>query len=88
MVLLADMALGVVIAGFIVSFVLAFGIGANDVANSMGTSVGSKVLTLRQACILATFMEIGGAVLLGTCWRSFGLVFSVCHNFTKTYLST
>ena len=57
--------LGVLLTGFIVSFILAFGIGANDVANSMGTSVGSKVLTLRHACILATFMEVGGAVLLG-----------------------
>lgn len=55
----------VVVVGFIVSFILAFGIGANDVANSMGTSVGSKVLSLKQACILATFMEISGSVLLG-----------------------
>jgi len=54
-----------VIAGFVVSFILAFGIGANDVANSMGTSVGSRVLTLKQACVLATFMEIGGSVFLG-----------------------
>jgi solute carrier family 20 (sodium-dependent phosphate transporter) len=57
--------LWMVIVGFIIAFVLAFGVGANDVANSFGTSVGSKVLTLKQACILATIFEILGAVLIG-----------------------
>lgn len=57
--------LWILILAFIIAFFLAFGIGANDVANSFGTSVGSKVLTQRQACILATIMEISGAVLLG-----------------------
>ncbi|KAI8126782.1 hypothetical protein FF38_10371 [Lucilia cuprina] len=57
--------LWIVVLGFIIAFVLAFGIGANDVANSFGTSVGSGVLTIRQACVLATVCEISGAVLIG-----------------------
>lgn len=57
--------LWIVIVGFCIAFLLAFGVGANDVANSFGTSVGSGVLTFKQACILATFCETTGSVLLG-----------------------
>lgn len=49
----------------LVAFLLAFSVGANDVSNSFGTSVGSGVLTVTQACILATIFEVAGATLLG-----------------------
>ncbi|OQV11768.1 Sodium-dependent phosphate transporter 1 [Hypsibius exemplaris] len=55
-----------VVVGFIIAFILAFAVGANDVANSFGTSVGSKVLTLKQACILAVIFETAGALLIGS----------------------
>uniref|UniRef100_A0A665WZC9 Phosphate transporter n=1 Tax=Echeneis naucrates TaxID=173247 RepID=A0A665WZC9_ECHNA len=63
----ADMSgyLWLLVIGFIIAFILAFSVGANDVANSFGTAVGSGVVTLRQACILATIFETVGSVLLG-----------------------
>uniref|UniRef100_A0A8C9VSK6 Phosphate transporter n=1 Tax=Scleropages formosus TaxID=113540 RepID=A0A8C9VSK6_SCLFO len=57
--------LWLLVVGFLIAFVLAFSVGANDVANSFGTAVGSGVLSLRQACVLATVFETLGSVLLG-----------------------
>uniref|UniRef100_A0A8C1VKC1 Phosphate transporter n=1 Tax=Cyprinus carpio TaxID=7962 RepID=A0A8C1VKC1_CYPCA len=57
--------LWLVVIGFIIAFILAFSVGANDVANSFGTAVGSGVVTLRQACILASIFETLGSILLG-----------------------
>jgi sodium-dependent phosphate transporter len=62
---LAPCAFWLVVTGFVIAFILLFGIGANDVANSFGTSVGSGVLTIKQACFLATVCEISGSILLG-----------------------
>ncbi|KAM3610959.1 uncharacterized protein V6R79_011245 [Siganus canaliculatus] len=57
--------LWLLVVGFVIAFILAFSVGANDVANSFGTAVGSGVVTLRQACVLATIFETVGSVLLG-----------------------
>ncbi|CAD5232877.1 unnamed protein product [Bursaphelenchus xylophilus] len=57
--------LWILIVGAILAFALGFALGANDVSNAFGTSVGSKVLTIRQAYMLATVVESAGAILIG-----------------------
>ncbi|KAF8538168.1 phosphate transporter [Trichophaea hybrida] len=51
--------------GMIFAFLDAWNIGANDVANSFATSVSSRSLTLPQAMLVATCMELSGALLVG-----------------------
>lgn len=55
----------VVALGLVFSFGLAAAMGANDMANAFGTSVGAKVLTLRQAAMIATVFSLAGALSLG-----------------------
>lgn len=54
-----------IIAG-ILGFIMAFSIGANDVANSMATAVGARAITVRQAALIAMFLEFLGAVMFGS----------------------
>ncbi|RXN18392.1 sodium-dependent phosphate transporter 1-A-like protein [Labeo rohita] len=83
--------LWLLILGFIIAFILAFSVGANDVANSFGTAVGSGVVTLRQACILATIFETVGAMLLGAkvseTIRSGSAVWQLAASFLKLPIS-
>ena len=54
------------VCGIIFAFYNAWGIGANDCANSFATSVGAKVLTLKQAVLIAAIFEFSGAVFMGS----------------------
>ena len=55
----------IIISAAMLGFFTAYGVGANDVANAMGTSVGSKVLTIKQAVLIAAIFEFLGAFLAG-----------------------
>uniref|UniRef100_A0A1I7UGS0 Phosphate transporter n=1 Tax=Caenorhabditis tropicalis TaxID=1561998 RepID=A0A1I7UGS0_9PELO len=50
---------------FGVCFLLGVGMGANDVADAFGTSVGTGTVTVTQAFILATVVEMMGSVASG-----------------------
>jgi inorganic phosphate transporter, PiT family len=45
---------------------MAWNIGANDCANAMASAVGAKVITLRQALVLATVLTFVGATFVGS----------------------
>ncbi|RAL63484.1 hypothetical protein DID88_003904 [Monilinia fructigena] len=53
------------VIGMLFAFLDAWNIGANDVANSFATSVSSRSLTMKQAMMIASVMEFGGAVGVG-----------------------
>lgn len=65
MELIAQHAELLLILACVFALFMAWGVGANDVANAMGTSVGSKVLTIKQAIIIAMVFEFAGAYLAG-----------------------
>uniref|UniRef100_A0A8R1IRI0 Phosphate transporter n=1 Tax=Caenorhabditis japonica TaxID=281687 RepID=A0A8R1IRI0_CAEJA len=50
---------------FGVCFLLGVGMGANDVADAFGTSVGTGTVTVTQAFVLATVVEMMGSVASG-----------------------
>ncbi|MDX9788511.1 MAG: inorganic phosphate transporter [Desulfobacterales bacterium] len=56
----------ILIAGFIIGFYMAWNIGANDVANSMASAVGAKAITVRQAVMIASILNLTGAAFIGS----------------------
>ncbi len=56
----------VLIIGYIFGFYMAWNIGANDVANSMASAVGAKAITIRQAILIASVLNVVGATFLGS----------------------
>jgi phosphate/sulfate permease len=57
--------LWIAVLGGLVGFMYGFLIGANDVANAFASSVSAKSITLRQAVMIASVCEFGGAFFLG-----------------------
>ena len=55
----------ILIIGYMFGFYMAWNIGANDVANAMASSVGAKAITLRQAIVIASVLNVLGATFIG-----------------------
>ncbi len=56
----------VLIIGYMFGFYMAWNIGANDVANSMASAVGAKAITIRQAILIASILNVIGATFIGS----------------------
>ncbi len=61
-----EISIYIYILGAVAGAYMAWNIGANDVANSMASAVGAKVLTLRQALVVATVLTFLGATFVGS----------------------
>ena len=57
--------LWIAVLGGIFGFAYGFLIGANDVANAFASSVSAKLITLRQAVMIASICKFVGAFFLG-----------------------
>lgn len=58
-------ALALAVVGIIIALIFDFGNGFNDAANSISTVVATRVLTLRQAVLLAAAANFAAAFLFG-----------------------
>ena len=56
----------ILVIGYIFGFYMAWNIGANDVANSMASAVGAKAITLKQAILIASILNVLGATFIGS----------------------
>lgn len=56
----------IIIAGLIIGFYMAWNIGANDLANAMGTIFGSGALEFKQIVIIASILNVSGALFFGS----------------------
>ena len=61
-----DSQLMLLILSVIAGAYMAWNIGANDCANAMASAVGAKVITLKQALVLATILTFLGATFVGS----------------------
>jgi inorganic phosphate transporter, PiT family len=61
-----EISIYIYILGAVAGAYMAWNIGANDVANSMASAVGAKVLTLKQAIVVATVLTFLGATFVGS----------------------
>lgn len=61
-----DAQLALLVLSVVAGAYMAWNIGANDCANAMASAVGAKVITLKQALVLATILTFLGATFVGS----------------------